>query len=395
VAERRFIAVNARFSYAGGNRNFIQNENAVGTGLGGAQNLLVIAYGDAKRPVTVGDLNITLFPADRWTLTNNTSVSNQRIDGNSVYEQFNLSTLTATVLNFQFLGVRMITNSTDLRFRATKKLDFFGGYRYSDREIRSIQSATGPADPFQTTLNSQVNNIHAGAAGLNWIILPALRVHLEGEVGHSDNPFTAIDPANFHTLDARLQYRKKAFAASAGYKQNYNNNSMTLTSYSSHSRNYFANGSWAARGWFSIDAGYSFLHLDTAGGLFFFAGSPRATQQTGTSIYLSNIHAANLGARIAVRKRADIYLGYNITRDTGDGRTALQAPGTVAALLYNVQTFPLSFQSPLVRLTIPITEKIKWNVGYQYYGFHQDFALESYIQNYHAHTGYTSILWAF
>ncbi len=165
---------------------------------------------------------------------------------------------------------------------------------------------------------------------------------------------------------------------------------MTLTSYSSHSRNYFANGSWAARGWFSIDAvGYSFLHLDTAGGLFFFAGSPRATLQTGTSIYLSNIHAGNLGVRIALRKRADVYLGYNITRDTGDGRSALQAPGTIAALLYNVQTFPLSFQSPLARLTITITDKIKWNVGYQYYAFHQDLALESFIQNYHAHTGYT------
>ena len=90
-----------------------------------------------------------------------------------------------------------------------------------------------------------------------------------------------------------------------------------------------------------------------------------------------------------------MYFGYNITRDTGDGRSGLEQPGTITALLYNVQTFPLSFQSPLVRLTIPITEKIKWNVGYQYYGFHQDFALETFLQNYHAHTGYTSILWSF
>ncbi len=101
------------------------------------------------------------------------------------------------MLNFQFLGVRMITNSTDVHFRATKKLDFFGGYRYSDREIRSIQSATDPADPFQNMLNSQVNNINAGVAGLNWIILPSLRLHLEGEVGHSNNPFTSIDPSQF------------------------------------------------------------------------------------------------------------------------------------------------------------------------------------------------------
>jgi len=395
MTERHRIAVNARFSYAGGNRNFVQNESAIGTGLAGTENRLVIAYGDAKRPVTTGDANITLFPADRWTITNNTSVANTRIVGNSYYEQFDLATLSATVLNFQFLGIRLITNSTDAHFHATKKLDFFAGYRYSNREIRSIQSTTDPTTPFTNTLNSQVDHIHAGAFGVNWIIAQPLRLHVEAEVGRNDNPFTPVDPNNYHAIDARLQYRKKAFSGAVGYKQNYNNNSVTLTSFSSHSRNYFANGSWAAQGWLSIDAGYNRLHLDTAGGILFFAGAPRAQQQTNTSIYVSNIHAGNLGARIAVRKRADLYLGYSITRDTGDGRAALQSPGTVAALLSNVQTFPLSFQSPLMRLTIPITDKIKWNAGYQYYGFHQDFSLNSIVQNYHAHTGYTSLLWAF
>jgi hypothetical protein len=60
-----------------------------------------------------------------------------------------------------------------------------------------------------------------------------------------------------------------------------------------------------------------------------------------------------------------------------------------------VQTFPLSFQTPLVRLAIPLTSKIKWNAGYQYYGYHEEFGLYSTLQNYHAHTGYTSVLWAF
>ncbi len=394
-SERRLVAFNGRISYAGGTRNFVQNESPAGTGLGGAESYVVLTYGNAKRPTLVGDFNVAVFPAGRWTITNNTSVSNQRIVGDSTYEQFSLSTLNVTLLNFQFLGVRLITNSTDVRFRATKKLSVFAGYRYSNREIRSIQSSSDPTTPFENTLNSQVNMIHAGAFGLNWTIAQPLRLHVAAEVGHSDNPFTSIDPANYHTIDARLQYRKKALSGAAGYKQNYNNNSMTLTSYSSHSRNYFANGSWAANSWFSIDAGYNRLHLDTAGGLLFFGGLPRSTQQTGTSVYLSNIHAGNLGARVAIRGRADVYVGYNITRDAGDGRGSLQTPGTVSALLYNVQTFPLSFESPMARLSIRVTDKIKWNAGYQYYGYHQDFAVNSVLQNYHAHTGYTSLLWAF
>ena len=142
-------------------------------------------------------------------------------------------------------------------------------------------------------------------------------------------------------------------------------------------------------------SGYSYLHLDTLGGLVFFSGSPRARQGTANSLYVSNIHAGNLGVRFSLKKRADLYVGYNITKDVGNGRAGLETPGTLDALFYNVQTFPLSFQSPLMRLTIPLTKKIKWNAGYQYYGYHEEFGLNSLYQNYHAHTGYTSVLWAF
>jgi hypothetical protein len=395
TTEKKKFAVNGRFTYTGGNRGFVANESAIGTGLAGTENRLVITQGDARRPITTGDLNVSFFATDKITIVNNTSVANSRIVGNSYFEQFDIGSLTATVLNFQYLGVRLVTNSTDVHYHFNKKLDFFAGYRFSDREIKSIQSTTDPTTAFVNDVYTQSNTLHAGVAGVNWIITGPLRLHVEAEVGQNDNPFTIVSDKNYHAIDARLQYRKKAVSASAGYRQNYNNNSITLTSYSSHARTYFANGSWAARDWLSFDAGYSRLHLDTLGGLIFFAGSPRATQQSATSIYISNIHAANIGVRFAVKKRADLYFGYNITRDTGDGRSGLQTPGTTTALLYNVQTFPLDFQSPLLRLTIPITKKIKWNAGYQYYGYHEDFGLNSYLQNYHAHTGYTSVLWAF
>jgi hypothetical protein len=393
--ERRKLALNGRFTYSGGRRNFILNENALGAGLPGTENRLVITFGDARRPVMASDLNLSFFPTDRITITNNTSATNTRIDGNSSFEQFDLGTLSFTALNFQFLGIRLITNSTDAHFRATKQVDVFAGYRYANREIRSIQSITDPSLPFQNTLNSQVDHVHAGVAGVNWVIGAPLRLHLEAEIGRNDNPFYPISERNYHAIDTRLQYKRKSVFATAGYRQVYNNNSITLTAYSSRSRNYFANMSWAARDWLSLDAGYSKLHLDTIGGVAFFAGAPRATQQNGQSVYISNIHAANLGIRFSVRKRADLYLGYDITQDTGDGRSSLLPPGTVTALLYNVQTFPVLFQSPLARLSIPITRKIRWNAGYQYYGYHEEFGLNSFLQGYRAHTGYTSLLWAF
>jgi hypothetical protein len=141
--------------------------------------------------------------------------------------------------------------------------------------------------------------------------------------------------------------------------------------------------------------------MDTTGGLAFFAGVTRSTLQTLESpLYISNIHAANLGTRLSIRKRADLYLGYSITRDTGDGRSgALVVPGGVAdpvqGLLASVQTFPLTFQSPLARVSVRISPKVRWNAAWQYYGYSEDFHLLLGSQNYHANTGYTSLLWSF
>ena len=131
--DKRKFAVHGRFTYTGGDRNFILNESAIGTGLIGTENRLIITYGDAKRPLTTGDLNVSIFPTDKITIVNNTSVDNTRIVGNSFFEQYDLSSLSATLLNFQYLGIRLITNSTDAHYHATKKVDFFTGYRYSNR----------------------------------------------------------------------------------------------------------------------------------------------------------------------------------------------------------------------------------------------------------------------
>ena len=49
----------------------------------------------------------------------------------------------------------------------------------------------------------------------------------------------------------------------------------------------------------------------------------------------------------------------------------------------------------MLRLTLPVRAKLKWTAGFQYYGYHEDFGLNSGLQNYHAATGYTSLLWAF
>jgi hypothetical protein len=180
----------------------------------------------------------------------------------------------------------------------------------------------------------------------------------------------------------------------------YDVNSPQLFSlYNSHSRNYNANASWAPKSWFTLDASYSQMHLDSQSFLAFFAGVNRPQLQTGyQSLYISNIHSGNLGIRFALGKRADVYVGYSITMDTGDGRAAAVPPDVtdpIQALLSSVETFPLTYQSPLGRVSIKILPKVRWNAGFQLYNYNEKFNLLGYYQNFHAVTGYTSVLWSF
>jgi len=395
-ANYKWIAVNGRFTWAGGRGDFVQNQTAFGVNaVGSAQNVQTIVTGNGDRPVISGDFNFTLFPSSRLSLTNNTSVSNTRMIGNNFYEQFDTATSAVQTLNFQFLGVLLITNSTDLRYRFSPKLDAFVGFRYSDRQIRSTENAAVPGGPFEGISAEQSNQVKAGVAGVSWTPIGNLRVHLETEIGRNSNPFTPISLRNYNVIRSRVEYRKRNYSLGGGYQESYNNNSILITAYSSHSRTYTANGSWTAKPWLSIDGSYSKLHLDTVGGITYFAGS--ATPTNGESIYISNIHAANLGLRFPLTSRADLYVGYNITKDTGDGRASSVLPTATPAgqLLYSVQTFPLTYQTPLVRFSVKLTSKIRYNIGYQYYGYHEEFGLLSVDQSYRAHTGYTSLLWSF
>ncbi len=398
TGEFRWLAVNARATYTSGTGNFDQNEIATGTDrTGTAQALQFVVSGTGNRPVLTGDFNATLFPSERLNVVENISVSDARMDGSNLFSQFNNATFTFATVNFQFLGVRLVTTATDVRYRFSKKFNAFAGYHYTDREIRSIEDVAAAGSALDGISAEQSSHTSAGVAGFNWLPVTGLRLHAEGEVGRNDNPFAPTGQKNYQTLRARAQYRRKNLTLGAAYQESYNNNSVVITSYSAHSRSYSADAAWVAKSGIAFDTSYSRLHLDTAGGIEFFAGAPRPQLITNlSSLYVSNVHALNVGARLPFGKLADLYLGYGLTKDTGDGRASLAAQPTVAAqTFYNVQTFPLTYQAPVARLSIRLSEKLRWNAGYQYYGYHEKFGVLQQDQNYRANTGYTSLLWAF
>ena len=389
-ADRKYFSANGRFTYVAGNRGFVLDETSLGTArFGAAANRQIVTSGVAQRPALAGNLTLSFFPTSKITVVNHTAVNNIRIDGNSVYAQFDNATQSLQYLQFEFLGIRTIANETDLNFQASSRLGFFGGFHYSDRLIRSIEQSNVQGNIFNSP-SEQSNQLKSGVFGVRLRPVKPLSIIVSGEIGRASRPLTPISERNYHALDARVRYKIKKLQFSASAQENYNVNSVSLSSYASHARTYSGDASWLPKDWFSLDASYSKIHLNTAGGVDYFAGGQMITGQQ--SIYLSNLHVASLTGHFNIRKRADLFVGYSHTQDTGDGRQLISSPFFGQSAFYTAQTYPLRFLSPMARFSFRINQKLRWNVGYQYYGYNADFYSNL---DYHAHTSYTSLLWSF
>jgi hypothetical protein len=395
---KRYWAMNGRFTYVAGNRAFVFDELSSGANrIGALVNHQVAVFGDARRPAATGNLTFSLFPTSGITITNQTSVNNIRMVGDSFLSQYDLGTAPSPVIPFTYLGIRTVANSTDINVRLSPWFALYAGYHYSDRHIASIEGqenfgSPAPTPPDNTPIE-QSNQLKAGTLGFRIKPVKPLTINLDAEIGRANRPIYPISERDYQAFRARVEYRQKSFRASVYARSDYNTNSISLTSFASQSRQYGVDASWVASEWFSIDAGYAKLHLFTLGGIDYFV-APAQEVKGESSLYVSNIHTANLGMRFSILKRVDLYLGYSHVQDVGDGRATPFGPARYTALpaFQAAQTFPLRFESPQARVSLSLSRKVRWNAGYQYYGYNEQFGG---IQDYRAHTGYSSISWSF
>lgn len=391
IRDAQWLSLNGRFTYSGGTNSFLTDESAIGANrFGAAANQQILAFGDAHRPVATGNLDATVFPTSKLTIANRISFYNVRTQGDASYLEFNNAEQLANLVNFQYLGIRTIEAGTDIQYQFLPWMDVRGGYDYSDRRIGSspqyaVAGSTSGVPYIQT------NILQDGKFGFRLRPLKPLTITIDGDFGRANLPFTPKSDRDYNAFSGRVQYKAKSFQLLAFTKTDYNLNSISLTSYSSHSRTYSGSGSWTPRSWASLDLSYSKIHLDTLGGIQFFANDQSFANQL--SYYVSNIHSATVSARLSY-KRMEWLFAYSLVQDTGDGRSspADTLIGPVIPAFQLAQTFPLRYQSPSARLSIRINERVRWNAGYQYFGYHEDFTSG---ENYLANTGYTSLSWSF
>jgi hypothetical protein len=116
--------MNARMTYVNGKNDFALDESAAGLDANGLGiNRQILVGGDASRPALAGDLSVSLFPTDRLTFVNNTSISDSRVDGQSSYTEYLNGATPGGTLYFRYLGIRLITNSADVNYRLSDWID--------------------------------------------------------------------------------------------------------------------------------------------------------------------------------------------------------------------------------------------------------------------------------
>src|SRR5260370_9465609 len=166
VRDQKRWAVNARYTYVAGHRDFVLDEAAFGTDrFSNPRNLQTIIHGSGNRPSSAGNLTLSLFPTEKLTITNHTAFSNTRMGGDNTFRQLDTGNLLDITINFRDLGIRAMINMTDANYAATKWLGFYAGYHFSNRRIRDTEvfSLTGSTD---TQKYEQENNLHSGLAGI-------------------------------------------------------------------------------------------------------------------------------------------------------------------------------------------------------------------------------------
>jgi hypothetical protein len=75
-----------------------------------------------------------------------------------------------------------------------------------------------------------------------------------------------------------------------------------------------------------------------------------------------------------------------VTSFLSGSETALTSPGL------GLQVYPLTYQSPMARVSVRLNQRLRFNAGYQHYRYAEKLLP---IQNYRAHTGFSSLTWSF
>lgn len=355
----------------------------------------------SKRIQTRGDIGLTYQITDQFRLSNTFSFDRFTINGGEAFEEAlfrrnaagnPLATTTTRTAGYRVTNFRRYTNTAEGDYQVNNNFGFHLGYRYTSRRVEgmgydvtytSAASATNPAFISETENNST----NAVIGGLkvkprsNWVI------YADIEHGSADNVFTRLENYKYTNFRVRSRVTLSTLALNFSIvtKDNSNpSNSIVIPAtidFTTNVKSRFYSGTfdWTARPNLTISGGYTYRHLTSytpiilpVGGVFF----------TGSSQYFSRDNYGYLDLAWRANKYVALYAAYRISLDHGQG-------DRFSNVIQNIITsYPMQFTSPEARVAFRLHRHVDWNIGYQYYNYHDS---QTPFQNYAAHLPYTSL----
>jgi hypothetical protein len=374
--------------------------------------------GNATRPNTLGDIGVTYLATNKFRISNTFRYEDFTIDGTSVFSDFfsltrgSGATLRTDTVSFSNLDARRVTKykkyqdtiEGDYQFNARYAVHF--GYRYGNRRIDqsfngfnlSSSGSVTPAPARTTETESEENHTHAFFGGFKARPIQNWTIFFDTEHGTADNVFTRIGNYDYTNIRAKSRYspnKRLSFNVALITKNNANPSEIAGVSLQDFgvdvkSRVVTTNIDWTPNSRLSFSGGYNYSWVDSDAVVDYFYNSVR--HPLGHSLYFVRNNFFFLDTTAVLARRVTLFASYRVNQDDGQGSRLADPTGTPGTL---INSYPMKFQSPEVRLAIRVNRHLDWNLGYQYYDYSESLLVGPRPQNYHAHMPYTSLRFYF
>ncbi|MBC8030123.1 MAG: hypothetical protein H7Z16_08420 [Pyrinomonadaceae bacterium] len=374
--------------------------------------------GNTTRPTTLGDFGVTLRATDKLRISNTFRVENFEIDGFALFSDFfsitrvvgsTSRTDTVSIGNLdahRTTRYRKYQNTFEGDYQFNPRYSIHLGYRYGSRRIEesfegfNLGSNGSLTPPPVRSSSSEVaqNHTHAFFGGFKARPVKNWTIFFDAERGSADNVFTRIGNYDYTNIRAKSRYapnKKLSFHLALITKNNSNPSEIAGVSLQNfgvdtRSRIFTSSVDWTPTSDVSFSTGYNYHWVNSDAALEYFFNSVR--HLLGRSQFYVRNHFFYVDSIARLHPRVTLYSAYRINKDNGQGSRLADPTGTPGTL---ISSYPMSFQSPEVRLAFKINRRLDWNLGYQYYNYNESALVGPRPQNYHAHLPYTSLRFYF
>jgi hypothetical protein len=355
-------------------------------------------FGNAKRPNAVGDAGVTVYVTDKLTVSDTFRINNFRLNGGDIFTEQLLTSkfgqsfppvfLDGTTFRFQ--GLKHTQNAIEADYRFNKRLSAHVGYRFTHR-VFDMGDLTPPDDVALNFDPTRTNNTHTVFGGFRARPVDIWTLYFDFEHGQADNVFTRVANYDFNNFRVRTIVKPtKTLAINGSMIVRKNDNpSLTQSEFPQpfgvtiNNRAFSGSVDWTPSSKFDLSGGYTHTHVDSNAAIIFFLNF----QETmGSSLYFMRDNFFFLNTRVQVHPRASVFAGFRVNKDLGQGD---RVPASATQI---ITSYPLTFGSPEVRLSINLLKQLDWNAGWQYFSYSEKVGG---TRDYRAHLAYVSLTFRF